>query len=157
MKRPVLIALNGYILGIVGGLYWKTSIIFFYLICIIIYLIKRKIYKKKKRKFKLITFKRYSRYLKIFFNRKTILIIIVSSIISNSVVIFQNQKYDNLYKNIKEVEIIGTVVSEVKEKQYKDIYKIKVEILNNSKKQKGSYLYIQVDKKMKINYNMEIK
>ena len=149
MKRPVLIALIGYILGIVGGLYWKTSIIFFYLICIIIYLIKRKIYKKKKRKFKLITFKRYSRYLKIFFNRKTILIIIVSSIISNSVVIFQNQKYDNLYKNIKEVEIIGTVVSEVKEKQYKDIYKIKVEILNNSKKQKGSYLYIQVDKKMK--------
>ena len=95
-NRPIISITLGYIIGIIMGLYCKISIVFLYLVLIpMCFLFKR----EKQNKFKLISFRRYSRYFKIIFTSKVLKIIIISSIISNSIVLFQNYKYQNLYKN----------------------------------------------------------
>ncbi len=148
-KRPILVALIGYIIGIIEGLYLQISIVPIYILIVAIYLIIKKYYKRKKKKFKIFSIQRYSRYLKIVFNQKVIIIILISSIISNSIILIKNQKYKTLYKNIQEVKLVGTIISNKKEKEYKDIYNIKIEELNNSKRYKNTKLLIKVDKKIK--------
>ena len=99
IKRPILVIVIGYILGILMGLYFKYSIVLLYfLITIIYYLCKRhKSINNQKRKFKLISFKRYFRYVKLLFSQKVILLIIISSVISNTMVIIKNTNFEELY------------------------------------------------------------
>ena len=78
-NRKVLTAVIGYILGIIMGLYCKISIALFYVLIYFVYLIFAD--KNKKKEFKLFSFKRYFRYLKVLFNKKLIKIIIIFSII----------------------------------------------------------------------------
>lgn len=162
IKRPILIAIIGYIIGIIVGLYLKTSIVRFYIPIIATYLIIKKLIKnkpKKVSKLKLLSLKRYIRYLKIFINSKVILCIIFFSIISNSIVIFQNSKYDNLYKNIGNTSGEAIVVSNKTEKEYEDVYKIKIAQINNEAKYKNTYLYLKVPKKLQeeLEYGDRIK
>ncbi len=138
-KRPIAVITIGYVLGIIMGLYCKISIAFLYLLLYIGLLIVHKRIKMKK-KFKLISFRRYLRYVKLIFTKKVILIIMITSIISNSIVIYQNKCYKQIYSNYTEICIVGEVVSNKKEKEYKNIYKIKV---------KNRYFYLNVDKKEK--------
>lgn len=146
-NRKVLTAIIGYIIGIIMGLYCKISIVLFYVVIYLIYLILGN--KKKIGKFKLFSFRRYFRYLKIIFNNKVIKIIIIFSIISNTIVLFQNYKYDNLYKNLdgQNCNFKGKVVS---------IYenKCKVKIIND--KYKGTYLYIYLNDNTNIEYGDKI-
>ncbi len=102
----------------------------------------------KTRKFKLISFNRYFRYIKIIFTKKVIRLIIISSIISNSIVLYQNYRYESLYKNVdnKNIEITGTVVLAENDK-----YKVKVE----TKKYKNTYLEVYI-KNQEINYGGNI-
>ncbi len=104
--------------------------------------------KQKNKKFRLFSLKRYSRYLKVIFTKKVLILIIISSIISNSVFLIQNNKYKNLYSNLigQDVEIQGKIVSEEKEK-----YKLKI----TSKKYKNMYLYLKC--KEKLEYGNEVK
>ena len=129
------------------GLYCKISIVLFYLFFYLIYLIFSK--EKKNGKFKLFSLKRYFRYIKIVFNKKVIKIIVIFSIISNTIVLFQNYKYENLYKNIKEqnYEFIGIVVS-------KEEDKCKVKIKNQT--YKNTYLYVYVNENINIEYGDQI-
>ena len=147
-NRRTLIATIGYIMGIIIGLYCKISIVLFYLLSFCIYLIFKK-ENKRKIKFKLFSFKRYSRYLKIIFTKSIINIIIVFSIISNTIVILDNNKYQNLYKNLdgKEISIQATVVDVLKNK-----YKIKV----LKKGYRNTYLYLTNIKKTKLEYGDKI-
>ena len=85
----------GYIIGIIWGLYFKISIVPFYIILIAIYIIIRLPYQKKK--FKIFSIKRYFRYIKLIFKINIIIIIIISSFISNSIIKVQNYKYDKLF------------------------------------------------------------
>ena len=79
MKRPILIATIGYIIGIIVGLYLKISIVLFYIpIAVIYFLIKKN--KNENKKLKLFSIKRYLRYIKIYINSNVLLIIIISSI-----------------------------------------------------------------------------
>ena len=150
MKRPIIYILFGYILGIILGLYCNISIVFLYLIIISIYLISKKIYKPQK-KFKLISFRRYFRYVKLIFNLKTIILIIIFSLISNFIVINLNKKYERLYSDFEdEINITATVVSREKEKSYKYIYRIKVESINENDKFKNTYLMLNINKKLNI-------
>ena len=72
-ERPILIATIGYIIGILGGLYFKTSIVLYYIPIVVIYYLQKKFFKtNKKRKFKLISVRRYSKYLKLMLNKKSI-------------------------------------------------------------------------------------
>lgn len=70
----------------------------------IIFIIK--LNKSKEKKFKLISLKRYSRYIKIIFTKKVLIIILISSIVSNSMILIQNYKYENLYKKYNDKDII---------------------------------------------------
>ena len=145
-KRLILVAVIGYIIGILVGLYFKISIVPLYCLIAVIYLIKQKIYIKQKKKFNFISIYRYFRYIKLIFNQKVILIIVIRSIISNSIFLIQNQKYETLYNNLQEVDVVGYIISNKKESKYRNIYYIKVESLNNSKKYKDTRLILRVKK-----------
>ena len=125
-QRPIVAIAIGYIIGIIMGLYCKISIVLLYLyLCIIYYIFKKA--KKPTNKFKLISFKRYFRYIKIIITKKVLIIIIVSSIVSNLITIYKNNDYKKTYERLNNKEIHGTavVISNIKEKQYNKVYKIK--------------------------------
>lgn len=137
------------------GLYFKFSIVLLYILIIAIHIIY-KILKNKNsqdRKFRLISFRRYFRYIKLVINKKIILLIIISSIISNSIVLIKDNKFNQLYKDEQKLTIRGVIVSDKEEKEYKDIYKIKIKYCNEYSKYKNEYLYIRISKKMNIEVN----
>ena len=98
-------------------------------------------------------------YVKLIFNSKMIFLIIISSIISNSIIIFQNQKYDKLYQDEEKMILEAIVVGNREEKEYSYIYKIKILHANNNKKYKNTYLYLKMPKKStkSIQYGDKIK
>lgn len=149
VKRPVLIAIIGYIIGIIMGLYFNFSIALFYIPIIVIYFFKKTL-KISKKEFKLISLKRYFRYVKLIFNFKVIIILIIFSIISNFIVIFQNKKYKSLYTNNQLISGEAVVIGEKQEKEYNNIYKIKYN---------KTYVYLKIDKKstIELNYGDKIK
>ncbi len=145
-QRPILVAVIGYIIGILGGLYFSFSIVLCYILMLAIFIIQRKVFyrhRHKRRKFKLISWKRYRRYLKLIINRNTILILIISSILSNSIVLWQNKNYEEAFQDGKNIEVTGIVVSQKIEKQYYHLYQVK---LLSSKHFK---VFIQVKKNQK--------
>lgn len=162
IKRPILIAVIGYIIGILWGLYLQISIVLFYFLIAVIYFcinkLKHKFKKKEANKLKLLSIKRYFRYVKLIFKSNVIILIIFISIISNTIVIFQNKKYDTLYKDKINVKVVGIIVSNKQPKEYKDVYKLKVLSVNNSRKYKNTYLYLKVEKKFnKIEFGDKIE
>ncbi len=148
-NRTIVIIAIGYIIGILMGLYCKISIVFLYLIGFFIYLMLKK---PPTKKFKIISYRRYFRYIKIIFTKKVIFTIIIISIISNTITLYQNYRYENLYSNFngQKITVIATVVSNPKEKEYKNVYKIKIETINGSTKYKNTYLYLNVKNTLKI-------
>jgi len=111
---------------------------------------------RKSKKFKIVSFKRHIKYFKLIIKFQTIITIIVSSFISYLLVQKFNYKYDNLYKNIEEVKIIAVVIDNGNEKEYKDVYKIKVELLNESLKYKNTKLILNTNKNTKLEYGDKI-
>lgn len=135
------------------GLYFTFSIVLYYILGIAIYFAIKTIFlKKKTRTFKLISGKRYFRYIKLIFHQKVILYIIIFSIISNTIVIFQNQKYQNLYKDEQTITQEAVIISEKQEKEYYNRYKIKIAGSN-------IYLYLRINKKIttSLEYGDKIK
>lgn len=152
-QRPILVAMIGYMIGILWGLYFKFSIVLCYiLIFVTYYIIKKFFIFSQKYKFKLLSLRRYSRYLKLMVDVKVICIFVISSFISNGIVLFQNYQYDNLYQDGENIEIVGIVISQKVEKLYYNLYQVK--ILGS----KDFNLYIQVNKKNKeLEYGDKIK
>lgn len=145
-QRPILIAVIGYIIGILVGLYLQKSMVPFYvLIAVIFYLYKifsQKIFTQRSQKFKLLSIKRYFRYVKLNFNSSVILILIISSTFSNSIVIFQNNNYQKIYSKLEEnktLKLEAIVISSKESKKYYDRYIL--ETVYNKQKIK---LYINV-------------
>lgn len=177
MRRPILIAMIGYIIGILVGLYLKISIVPFCFLVIAIYKIKQ-IYKAKRdkieeendiksrknkkvkenktrKKLKLLSPKRYIRYIRIYINSKIIFLILISSIISNSIIIIQNKKYEQIYNSLEKQEkinLVGVVVSYKEEKKFSNKYKIETKY-NNTKIR----LYIMVKKDIQLKYGDKIE
>ena len=146
------------------GLYFKFSIVLLYIPIIAVYLVMRKIYiiqygSMTKKKLKLLSGRRYLRYLKLIFNSKMIFSMIIFSIISNSIVIFQNQKYESYYKDGEEIKVEAIVISDVQEKEYNYVYKIKILCADNNDKYKNTYLYLKTSKKSteKLKYGDKIE
>ena len=159
MKRPIVTISIGYIIGILTGLYFNKSIVLFYLIFFIIYLIHKFIRRKnKKNKFNFLSIKRYLRYLKLILTKKVILTIIIISVVSNLITIQLNKKYDTIYNELNnEIKIIATICSNKKEKQYKNIYKIKIEKINNNIKYKNIYLFLNTPKNINLEFGDKIQ
>ena len=155
MKRPLFIAVIGYVLGIIVGLYFKKSVVPFCISIIAIYLIIKyvKKYVRRKSKFKLLSFKRYLRYVKIYINFKVIILIIISSIVSNTVILFQEKKYEKIYfdlENQSNLKYTGIIVSDKEEKDFYNKYIVKIE------KQKIK-LIITVKKNIELEYGDKIE
>jgi len=146
LNRPIFIVVIGYIIGIIWGLYLKVSIVPFYIFLLTIYIIIKLPYSKKR--FRIFAIKRYFRYIKLIFKTNIILIIIISSFISNLIIKHQENKYENLFEDGQELNIIAIVVSNKQEKEYYNRYKIKYE---------GEYLYINVDKNIDIKFGDKIQ
>ena len=150
MNRPILIVVIGYIIGIIWGIYFKVSIFPFYFLLFLIYIIIKLPYKK--RKFKILSIKRYFRYIKLIFKINIIITIIISSFISNTIIKILENKYENLYHEGEELNISVIVIGNKQEKDYYDRYKIKV----TDGKYKNTQLYINVSKKKQLEYGDKI-
>ena len=157
MKRPLLVLAVGYIIGIVWGLYCNCSIALLYAFFIPVYFVLKQM-SKTTRQFKIFSIKRYFRYPKLFLKFNVIITIIVFSVVSNTIVINQNKKYSNLYANASNVTIIGIIVSNKTEKEYKNVYKIKVQSVNGNIRFRNTYLLLNIKKeeKNKIEYGNEV-
>lgn len=155
-ERPALIAVIGYMIGILWGLYFDFSIALLYIFIVVIIWILKNSKIKSNSKLNILSIKRYFRYLKLFFNQRSIYLIILLSIISNFIVSFQNDFYDNLYEDGEMLKFTAIVVGNKEEKEFKDTYKIKI---SSEGKFKNSYLILNINKKEKIDlkYGDEIQ
>lgn len=146
MKRPILIALIGYIIGIIWELYLKISIVPF----IIILIVEKGIvlfYKKMEKGTGL-------------FSIKATILLIASILISNNVTSYLNNKYENIYNmSTEEQTYVGTIISDEKEGDYKSSYTIKIENINGKTKYKNTKLILNVSKNqnIKLEYGNKIK
>lgn len=138
MKRPIIIILISYIIGILGGLY-INSIAFFCFILIITMCLWgiRKINNK------------YFRFLRRFLKRYTELLILISMTFGFLYTNILNQKYDTIYEAEEEIAEHCIVIAEKEPKEYKDLYKVKVINSKNSARN-GTKLYIRVNKQANI-------
>lgn len=134
--RPLIYITVGYITGIIWGLYLKISIVPIFLIfggSVYIFLQKRE--------------KKFSVFLLLF---------IIFGITSNIQINNLEQKHENLYKGIENAKIVGTIISERKETEYRATYTLKVESINNNIKFKNTKLLIYVPKKEILNYGDKV-
>ena len=158
--RPILVAVIGYIIGIIWGLYFKINIILFHFLIITIYFIYKKFFQSnfQKNEFKLISIKRYSRYLKLIIEPSVIFIFIIFSIISNYIILGEEEKYQNFYQSEGDAHFFAIVESEKEEKEYKDRYKIKVIKFQQNSKFENQEMYIYTKKDgYKLQYGDKIE
>lgn len=134
IKRPIATILIGAIIGIIYGLYFKTSIATtVILLAFLLFLIQKNRYK---------TFFFFAK------RRKIFLVIFISAIISNVYLNLTNSKYEKVYKeNSKNIKTVATVISEAKETEYYYSYKIKVD-------SKAFMLYVNKNYPQKLKYGM---
>ncbi|MCI8353266.1 MAG: DUF4131 domain-containing protein [Clostridia bacterium] len=138
INRPILIILLGYILGIIIGLYCKISIAIFIIIIVISHFIYNHICKNS-----VLRNREIRHYIYIFNIKKVIVIFFISMIVSNTIVLILNNKYNSIFKNIKEAKFIATIMEEPKIKQYSVRYKIKIENIDEDIiKYKNVHLYL---------------
>lgn len=120
-----------WIFGIIWGLYLKISIVLFVIPLIFTYT-----YLTIKKKIRL---------------RKYVILFLVSVIISNIQITLLEKSFDEKYKNVSEnLEIVGTIISNPMDKQYKNQYILKVEKINENKSYKNTNLQLNVKKEEKL-------
>ena len=71
--------------------------------------------------------------------------------------LYEKYKYSNIYEE-KEYTVIGKIVSDKQEKEYKNCYKVKIlKLQNSSRNVKNTYLNLFVDKKINLEYGDIVK
>lgn len=145
MKRPLMIVAIGYISGILWGLYFKISIVPINILIYILALIVKSIKVKNK----------YIRFANKLLKINVVTIIIITASISNTIVIYLNNEYENKYKDIEKANFIATIVEEMKERKYEYVYKIKIDSINGENRFKNTYLILKVKKNS--NENIDLK
>lgn len=163
----IFMIMIAYILGIIWGLYIK-NIVSLFLIIIAMILTQKiinskniKQYKeikdyKKFRKFK--KFKNLNKYIKILIPNKKLILILITFTISFTYISVLEKSFKTKYKNIKEeIKVEAIVISNVKEKEYKDEYIIKVKTINSNKKYNNTHLKLSIkNNKNKLEYGDKI-
>ncbi len=143
VKRPILVATIGYGIGIIGGLCFSKSIIFFYLLLGVFYGVKQLFLKRhfslfshsiirknksigsKTASFHFISYSRLKRYLHLIVNSQVIFLILISSFISNTIVLQQNRTITHLQDQLEKqpnLELSGIIISSPEQKQNRDDY-----------------------------------
>lgn len=138
MKRPIIIILISYIVGILGGLY-VNSIAFFCFIMIIEigFVCIRKINNK------------YCRFIRKLLTKYVELLVFISLIFGYVYTNILDYKYDTMYFSEEEIQEYCIVIGGKEEKEYKDLYKVKVINSENSARN-GTKLYIRVNRQANI-------
>ena len=99
IKRPILVASLGFIIGIIWGLYIKLCIVsIFIIVYIFIYIIRKN--KNIKRYFDLLCI-------------KYILIFSLFAITSNIYILFLDYRYTNLYRQINDLKLNAVVIKKL--------------------------------------------
>ena len=154
-KRKALIVTIGYIIGIIWGLYCKSSIVLLYASIVLISIIINKI-KRKKHRFKIISFSRYIKYIKLVFDYNVLILLIIFSLISNIVVNNMNKKYENLYKGKEDISLVARVISNKKVEDEISTYTIKIVNLDNKKEYRNTKLILKTRGKVNLEYGDKI-
>ena len=138
MKRPIIIILILYIVGILGGLY-VNSIAFFCFIMIIGigFVCIRKINNK------------YCRFIRKLLTKYVELLVFISLTFGYVYTNILDYKYDTMYFSEEEIQEYCVVIGGKEEKEYKNLYKVKI-VNSKNKKRNGTRLYLRVDKKADI-------
>ena len=132
IKRPLLVTIIGFILGIIYGLCFKKSIAL--IICISWFM---------KRAFNKIIPKKFKRYGKVLLSKKITFLFMISAIISNTYCMYLNNEYKKIYElDGTELNFTGTVVEGPNETEYVNLYIIKVD----SRKYKNKKFIIYLNK-----------
>lgn len=145
----------GYMIGIIWGLYIDFSIVLLYILITMFYVLKTILKHPQKKKFQLISLYRYFRYIKLFLPKSVIFLIIISSIISNTILIFQENRYQNLYPE-DNMTIEGIIVTNLEEREYKNRYILKVLTGNHSDRYRSTKIYIEVKKDIEFQYGDKV-
>lgn len=118
------------LLGIISGLYFKIGIVLFVMFVIVFCLLKRK-----------------NRYLKVFCKKKDIIIVLLFYLVSFMQINILEESFNNKYKNISgEINVVGTIISNPIDKEYKQVYTIKIDKINNSNYYKNTKLLLNIKK-----------
>ena len=141
MKRPILIIALGFIIGNILGLYLNIAPFILSVFILITIFVKFMDYKSTNN---------YIRIINVFVKNNIILFFLISALVSSIYIVFCNIKFERFYKEFNTSEIVGTVISNNNETEYKNTYKVKVE---NLKRYKNINLILRVSKSKKINLN----
>ena len=101
MKRPILIAALGYIIGIVWGLSFKVVLIFCSIIAICMLIVEKN--------------KNILRIIKLVINKKVTILLLIFIIAGFIHIKFLKYDYEKIYISLENVNIVGTIVSSKKE------------------------------------------
>lgn len=132
-----------YILGIIWGLYIKNIVPLFSIIIAII-LIKK--------------IKNLNKYIKILIPNKKLILILITFTLSFTYICILEKSFKTKYKNIQgEIKVEGVVISNIKEKEYKDTCTVKVKSINGNKKYNGTNVSVSIkNNKNKLEYGDRI-
>ena len=134
MKRPVLIAAIGLIIGIIWGLYFK--IVLFLLAVGCIYIIQ------------IVVKNRFIKIAKVLINKKVLITFLIAFLIGNVYIKYLEQEYSKIYTSLEKVKCIGTIISDEQEKDYTYSYILRLEEINDKKIKPKSFI-ITIAKKHK--------
>ena len=140
MKRPIIIILISYIIGILGGLYVNSIAFFWFILIVVICMFCiRKINTK------------YCRFIRKMLKKYAEILILISIIFGFFYTTMLEKKYESVYKADEELNEYCVVISEKEEKEYKNVYKIKI-INSKNKSRNGTKLYLRANKRANIEY-----
>ena len=132
LKRPIILVSIGSILGILMGIYTQGIFPFLFIIILFTIII-------------IILF---------FYNYRYWIILLIFCLIFGCYTQFLENNYENKYKNYIDntIRVIGTVVTEKEEKEYRDEYEIIVKSVNRNSKFKEDHLLINIKKDLQLEY-----
>ena len=144
--RPILIAIIGYIIGILWELYFKSVALFIFIVILTVFSF---IVMRKKSEVR--------RYLKVLIPFKYFMTFSIFVIFAIFYIKLMNNRYENLYREFQSSEsiFIGTIVSDKKEYNYRDAYIIKVDYVykENLKEKVNTKVIAKLEKNKDNNLN----
>ena len=147
MIRPILIITLGFIIGILLGLYLNVAPIIFLVLIFFTTAIN------------FINYKRSNcciRIIKIFIKNNIILTCLISAFISSIYLAVCNKKFEKFYNEFNATGMTVTIISNNKETEYKNTYKVRIEDFKRFK-DINLILRISKSKKITLNYGDKIK
>lgn len=142
MKYRLLVIANiGFIIGIIVGLYFSKSIILFlsiFVIGLIIFLNLR------------LKLNKFRRYCKVYLTKKVIITFILFFILGLTLLLFKEGKFENFLQDMlclqnNNIKVYGIIISDKEEKEFNDVYKIKILSANN-KNYNNTYCILKLSK-----------